>query len=155
MSKYMDIAIEMALKNVEEGGTPFGALVVKGDEIVGRGVNTMHQFPDIAGHAELIAIRQAQELLGRIDLSDCVVYASGHPCPMCLGSMGMSGIKKYVYANSVQDAYDAGLHLPKNVYAYLAGDKEAIEMVVEHEIPTSDDLNPMLVWEKKKASTNQ
>lgn len=149
MSKFLDIAIEMALKNVEEGGDPFGAVVVKDNEIIGRGVNTMHKFPDISGHAELIAIKQAQAYLNRIDLSDCVVYASGHPCPMCLGSMGMSNIKEYYYANSLDDADVVGLGLSKQVYNYLKGDQNAIEMVVHHEAITDDDKNPMLIWKNK------
>lgn len=150
MSKYLDLAIELALRNVEEGGTPYGSVVVKDGNVIGEGVNTLHITPDISGHAELVAIRQAQQRLGRVDLSDCTVYASGHPCPMCLGSIALSGIKKVVYANSVEDAANAGMPLTKNIYQYLNGDHEAINIEIIHEPIVEDSKNPMIAYSKKK-----
>lgn len=150
MSKFLDLAIDLALENVAEGGTPYGAVVVKDDEVIGKGVNTMHRKPDIAGHAELVAIREAQKKLGRIDLSDCTVYASGHPCPMCLGSIALSGIKKVVYANSVIDAANAQMPLTQNIYNYLKGDHQAIELEITHEPITDDSRNPMKAYVTKK-----
>lgn len=146
MSDFLQIAIDLAINNVKEGGTPYGSVVVLNDKIIGRGVNTMHLSPDISGHAELVAIRQAQKLLNRIDLSDCVVYASGHPCPMCLGSIALSGIKRVVYANSVEDASNAGMSLTKNIYKYLAGNKEAIVLDMIHTPINDESNNPMVLY---------
>lgn len=150
MSKFLDKAIELALENVKEGGDPYGAVVVKDGEIIGEGVNTTHKYPDVSGHAELAAIREAQKHLNRIDLSDCTIYASGHPCPMCLGSIVFSGIKKVVYANSLEEAEKIGSTLSKDTYRYLAGDKEAVELSIDHVAIEDDELNPMLVWHRKQ-----
>lgn len=150
MSKYLDIAIEMAVKNVEEGGTPFGSVVVLDGEVVGEGVNTLHQYPDISGHAELLAIRQAQKKLNRIDLSDCIIYASGQPCPMCISAIALSGIKTVVYANSVEDVAKAGNPLPLNIYEYLAGNKNAIEINITREKINDRELFDKLMSGIKK-----
>lgn len=155
MSKFLDIAIELALKNVEEGGGPYGSVVVKDNEIIGQGVNTLHKHPDISGHAELLAIREAQAHLNSVDLSDCVIYASGHPCPMCFGSILLSGIKKIVYANSLEDAEEAGMPLSKNIYEYLSGNKEAIELEIEHVPITDKKKDPIIVWGKQRQINNE
>ena len=148
MNKFLERAIELAIKNVDNGGTPYGAVVVKGDEIVGEGVNTIHIQPDISGHAELIAIRQAQTLLGRIDLSDCVVYASGHPCPMCFGAITLSNIHKVVYANTPEEAAEVGMPLTLAIYNYLKGDKDAIELDIERDTIQNGESDPMKYWFK-------
>lgn len=150
MSKFLDLAIKLALENVAEGGTPYGSVIVKDGEVIGEGVNTMHIKPDIAGHAELVAIRQAQGKLGRIDLSDCTVYASGHPCPMCLGSIALSGIKKVIYANSVEDAADANMPRTQHIYQYLKGNHEAIELEMIHQPIHDDSNNPMIAYVNKQ-----
>lgn len=153
MSKFLDIAITLALENIEEGGDPYGSVVVKDNEIVGRGVNTTHQKPDVSEHAELMAIRDAQENLGRIDLSDCVIYASGHPCPMCFGAITMSGIKKLVYSNSLEEGWEAsGSPISIDIYEYLKGNKDAIDFEVQHIPINNDEFNPMKVWLKKEKS---
>lgn len=146
MNKFLERAIELAIKNVDNGGTPYGAVVVKDDEIVGEGVNTLHIQPDISGHAELIAIRQAQTLLGRIDLSDCVVYASGHPCPMCFGAITLSNIHKIVFANTPEEAAQVGMPLTVAIYKYLKGDSTAIELDIERERIQEGKLDPMTYW---------
>lgn len=151
MSKFIDIAINLALENIEEGGSPYGSVVVKDGEIVGRGVNTIHLSPDVSGHAELLAIREAQKNLARIDLSDCTIYASGHPCPMCFGAIALSGIKKLVYANSLEEAAEAsGNTKSLDIYEYLKGKQESLELEVEHIPINNEAFNPMKVWGKKK-----
>lgn len=120
MSHFLQRAIELAIENVNQGGDPFGAVVVSKGEIIGEGVNTSHHLPDISGRAEMNAIRQAQKHLGRIDLSDCIIYASGYPCPMCFGVITMSNIHKVVYSNSLEDAAEAGMGLSADIYHYLS-----------------------------------
>ncbi len=151
MSKFIDIAINLALENIEEGGSPYGSVVVRDGEIVGSGVNTTHISPDVSGHAELIAIREAQKNLGRIDLSDCTIYASGHPCPMCFGAIMMSGIKKLVYANSLEEASEAsGSTISIDIYEYLKGKRDAIGLEIKHIPIKNDEFNPMKVLTKNK-----
>ncbi|WP_423800574.1 nucleoside deaminase [Neobacillus sp. SAB-20_R2A] len=108
MDKFMKRAVELALQNVAEGGQPFGAVLVKNNTIVSEGVNELHKKFDISGHAELLAIRRAQEQFQTNDLSGCVVYASGEPCAMCLAAMYFAGVEKVYYCASVEDAAEVG-----------------------------------------------
>lgn len=143
--KFLERAIDLALENIKENGTPYGAVVVKDNhEIVGEGVNKMHHRHDISAHAELIAIKKAQEKLGRTDLSDCVVYASGHPCPMCLGAIALSHIETVYYVND----YDETSQTAK-VYKYLKGNDQAINLKLIHK-PTSSKRDPMNVYKSTR-----
>ena len=106
--KFMMKAIALSLQNIEEGGGPFGAVVVKGDEIVGVGINRVTANNDPTAHAEVMAIRDAAGRLGCFDLSDCVIYTSCEPCPMCLGAIYWARIKKVYYGNTKHDAARIG-----------------------------------------------
>lgn len=107
--QFLQHAITLAADNVAAGGRPFGAVVVKDGQIIATGVNQMLERHDPTAHAELLALRQAGEVLNSVRLDDCTVYASGQPCPMCLAAIRMSGIKRVVYAYSNQDAEPFGL----------------------------------------------
>lgn len=117
-------AIRLARENVRWGGRPFGAVVAKEGEIIATGVNHTVATQDPTAHAELVAIRAASEVLGTPDLAGCTVYASGHPCPMCLGAMYMSGIREacYAYSNEDGEPYDL---TSAGVYAELARPENA------------------------------
>ncbi|MGB6081371.1 MAG: nucleoside deaminase [Xanthobacteraceae bacterium] len=112
-------AIELARANIARGGRPFGAVVVKNSEVIAVGVNEIHSTNDPTAHAELTAIRAASRKLGSPSLEGCVVYASGHPCPMCMAAMRMAGIGKVTYAYSNDDGAPYGLSTA-SVYADLA-----------------------------------
>ena len=86
--KFMQEAIQLSLNGVvnNEGG-PFGCVIVKGDEIVGRGNNKVTSSNDPTAHAEVTAIRDACKNLNTYQLTDCEVYTSYEPCPMCLGAL--------------------------------------------------------------------
>jgi len=101
-------AIEIALKNITEGGGPFGAVIVKDHIIIAEAGNKVVVNSDPTAHAEILAIREAAALFKSHDLSDCVLYTSCEPCPMCLGAIYWSGIKKVIYACDRQDADSAG-----------------------------------------------
>lgn len=148
MNKYLSKAIDLALENIKAGGGPYGAVVVLNEEIIGEGVNTTHLVPDVSGHAELIAIKQAQEKLNRIDLSDCIIYASGHPCPMCLGAIAMSKIPKVVYANSLKEAADVGMSDSQTIYNYLKGIPNTLNLQIVHQPINDDAKNPMVLYSK-------
>src|SRR5690625_4017791 len=104
MDQFMERAIELALKNVREGGDPFGAVLVKDGDVIAEGVNESHLHYDVSGHAELLAIKRAQQKLQTNDLSGYTMYASGEPCPMCLSAMYFTGITEVFYAQSIEDA---------------------------------------------------
>ncbi len=107
--EFLQYAVNLARENVEKGGRPFGAVIVYQGELVSTGVNQILAHNDPTSHAELNAVRQACQKLQRLSLKDCVVYASGQPCPMCLAAMRMAGIEKIVYAYSNADAEPYGL----------------------------------------------
>lgn len=111
--KFLQQAVELALSNVEQGGRPFGAVIVKNAEVISTGVNQILTTGDPTSHAELNALRQAAQNLKSTSLKDCVVYASGQPCPMCLAALRMAGVEKIVYAYSNADAEPFGLSTAK------------------------------------------
>lgn len=103
--EFMREAIRLSVENVESGhGGPFGAVVVKGSEIIGRGVNQVTAMNDPTAHAEVIAIREACSHLGSFQLNGCEIYTSCEPCPMCLGAIYWARPDKVYYANTKIDA---------------------------------------------------
>ena len=101
------IALSHAGVHANEGG-PFGCVIVKGDEIVGRGNNRVTSSNDRTAHAEVVAIRDACKNLQTFQLDDCEVYTSCEPCPMCLGAIYWARPKVIYFANNRQDAADIG-----------------------------------------------
>lgn len=102
--KWLAHTIELAIQNVRNGGGPFSAIVVKDGKIIGQGSNQVHVNFDPSAHAELIAIKQASAYLQSTDLSECVLYASGEPCPMCLGAAYWTTVGEIYFACSKTDA---------------------------------------------------
>jgi len=95
---YMAMALEEARSAEEIGEVPIGALVVCDGAVVSRAHNRREIDHDPAGHAELLAIREAASRLGRWRLSDCTVFVTLEPCPMCAGLMHQARIARCVYA---------------------------------------------------------
>ena len=118
-SEFLCHAIELARANISRGGRPFGAVVVRNGEVVASGVNEVLSSNDPTAHAEMSAIRAASQALASPRLDGCTVYASGHPCPMCMGAMRMAGITEVAYAYSNDDGAPYGLSTAA-VYADLA-----------------------------------
>lgn len=108
-SRFLCQAIELARANIDKGGRPFGAVLVRDGEVIAAAVNEIHATNDPTSHAEMNAIRAASRKLGSPDLGGCAVYASGHPCPMCLAAMRLSGVGKVFYAYSNEDGAPFGL----------------------------------------------
>jgi guanine deaminase len=107
--KFMQEAIRLSIENVESGaGGPFGAVVVKDGEIIGRGVNRVTGTNDPTAHAEVVAIREACKELNSFQLDGCEIYCSCEPCPMCLGAIYWARPNKIYYANTKQDAAAIG-----------------------------------------------
>ncbi|MGE8080203.1 nucleoside deaminase [Peribacillus loiseleuriae] len=149
MDKFMERAVELAVENVRDGGQPFGAVLVKNNNIVAEGVNELHKTYDISGHAELLAIRRAQEQVQTNDLSGYTMYASGEPCPMCLSAMYFVGIEKVFYCASVENAVEVGLGKSKGIYEDLQKTKaeRALSMI---QMPLKEGQeNPMELWKKQ------
>ena len=92
---------------MEKGGRPFGAVIVRNGEVVATGVNTVLETKDPTDHAEMRAIREASRALGSELLSDCEIYASGEPCPMCQGAIQRADLKAVYYASPKEVAIEA------------------------------------------------
>ena len=104
----MGKAISLAQSNVANlQGGPFGAVVVKNGEIIGRGNNQVTLHNDPTAHAEVVAIRDAAKHLNSFDLSGCEIYSSCEPCPMCLGAIYWARVDKLYYAATKDDAASA------------------------------------------------
>ena len=107
--QFMHEAIELALRGVRAGdGGPFGAVVVRDGEVVGRGWNRVVGGIDPTAHAEVEAIRDAARRLGRFHLDGCALYTTCEPCPMCLGAAYWAHIGHIYYAMSGEDAAAIG-----------------------------------------------
>jgi guanine deaminase len=101
-------AIQIASAGIENGGGPFGAVIVKDDKIIAEAYNRVVLNNDPTAHAEILAIRQSSEILKSHELNECTLYTSCEPCPMCLGAIYWSGISKVIYACDRTDAEKAG-----------------------------------------------
>jgi len=101
-------AVEIAGTGIEKGGGPFGAVITLNGKIIAEAGNKVVLNNDPTAHAEVLAIRAAAEYLKSHDLSNCILYTSCEPCPMCLGAIYWSGIKKVVYGCDRIDAEKAG-----------------------------------------------
>ena len=97
-------AIELSIQSAKSQGGPFGAVVVKNDEIISEGNNQVTANNDPTAHAEIVAIRNACKKLNDFFLKGCDLYTSCEPCPMCLAAIYWSHIDKIFYANTRMDA---------------------------------------------------
>lgn len=102
--KYMNLAAKLAFDNIDRGGGPFGAVIVRDDKVLSTGVNTVTLSNDPTAHAEISAIRNACRSLQTFQLSGCIVYSSCEPCPMCLSALYWAGVKKIFFGNTKEDA---------------------------------------------------
>jgi tRNA(Arg) A34 adenosine deaminase TadA len=106
--RFMQEALRLAEENVQQGGGPFGAVVVKDGSVVARGVNRVTSGADPTAHAEVVAIRRACGALDTFSLEGCVLYTSCEPCPMCLGAIYWARLDAVHYAATHEDAARAG-----------------------------------------------
>lgn len=109
MNKYMEICVKEAIEGVLSGhGGPFGAIIVKDNEIVGVGHNKVVIENNPTLHGEIVAIQDACKNLNTFDLTGCVLYTSAEPCPMCLSAIMWSNIKQVYYGCTVADTDNIG-----------------------------------------------
>ncbi|KVU41108.1 cytidine deaminase [Burkholderia ubonensis] len=100
---FVKHTIELAMKNVEEGGRPFATVIVRDGEIVAESPNLVAQTNDPTAHAEILAIRNACNKLGTEHLTDCEIYILASPCPMCLGSLYYCSPRQVIYITTRED----------------------------------------------------
>lgn len=124
-NKFMERAIELSLENVQnKRGGPFGAVIVKNDEIIAEGANCVTAQKDPTAHAEMVAIRNACNKLNDFNLRGCILYTSCEPCPMCLGAIYWARFDSVFYGNTKADAQQIGFD-DSFIYEQLALSPEA------------------------------
>lgn len=107
--QFLREAIRLSVDQLSLGeGGPFGAVVVRSGEIVGRGWNRVIATKDPTAHAEIVAIRAACQEVGSFSLDGCEIYCSCEPCPLCLAAIYWSRLDRIYYAASCDDAAAAG-----------------------------------------------
>lgn len=105
-ARFMEMAIRLSEDNIDRGGGPFGAVIVRDGEIIATGANRVVPNNDPTAHAEVTAIRNACTKLGTFNLAGCTVYTSCEPCPMCLSALYWAGVDRICYGNTKNDAKD-------------------------------------------------
>ncbi|MFQ5640441.1 MAG: nucleoside deaminase [bacterium] len=108
--KFMQLAIEKAREGLKSGQTPFGACIVKNNEVIACVHNEVWQSTDITAHAEVHAIRAACKKLNTVDLSGSTIYSTCEPCPMCFSACHWARISKIVFGARIEDAESAGFN---------------------------------------------
>ena len=145
---FMREAIRLADESVQNGGGPFGAVIVRDGEIVAGSANSVTRDNDPTAHAEVNTIRQACRKLGTFDLSDCVIYTSCEPCPMCLGAIYWAHISRIYYGNTKKDA--ANIDFADDfIYKELEQHKED-RVVPAIPLLRNEALKTFRAWEEKQ-----
>ncbi|MDA1475827.1 nucleoside deaminase [Bacillus changyiensis] len=142
---YLQRAIELAVEGVKSGtGGPFGAVIVKDGTILAEAQNNVTTSNDPTAHAEVTAIRKACEAIGDYQLSDCILYTSCEPCPMCLGAIYWARPKEVYFASQHSDAASAGFD---DSYIYEEITKHQSERKIPfYKIEVTDKLKPFQTW---------
>ncbi|WP_051944941.1 nucleoside deaminase [Verrucomicrobium sp. BvORR106] len=146
---FLQEAIDLAVANISEGGRPFGAVVVKYGRVISRGVNEINITNDPTAHAEMLAVRSASQVLQSPLLEGCTVYASGHPCPMCLAAMRMAGINEVCYAFTNHEAEPYGLSTAA-IYEELGMTNSLRHLRLVHVPPQVEGCHPYETWAKAR-----
>lgn len=107
-SSFLQHAIDLAITSAKQHGGPFGAIIVKNGKIIGKGYNQVTENHDPSAHAEIMAIRDACKNLNNHQLTDCTIYSSCQPCPMCMSAIYWARLPKLIFAATAGDAANAG-----------------------------------------------
>jgi tRNA(Arg) A34 adenosine deaminase TadA len=106
--RFMRVAIDACREGIDQGQSPFGAVIVRGDQIIAVAHNRVWADTDSTAHAEIVCIRRACHAVGKIDLAGCVIYSTTEPCPMCFSACHWANLDGIVYGASIADAATAG-----------------------------------------------
>ena len=145
-------AIRLSEEKMEAGeGGPFGAVVVREGEIVGRGWNRVTSANDPTAHAEIMAIREACTALETYSLAGCEIYASCEPCPMCLSAIYWARLDVLFFAASHTDAADAGFD-DSRLYEEVSRERNARALKSEQHLQ-SEAQAVFKAWKSKTDKT--
>ena len=141
-------AIELSEIHMKKAqGGPFGAVIVKDEKIIAEGWNQVLATKNPIAHAEIMAIQKASQILQSFHLNDCEIYSSCFPCPMCLGAIYWSRIRKIYFAATSMDAHSIGFS-DDELYKELKLPKEAKKVSCE-QVLHKEALKVFKAWENK------
>jgi guanine deaminase len=149
---FMKRAISLALENVRSGnGGPFAAVIVKEGRVIAEGTNRVTFSNDPTAHAEVVAIREACRALADFQLTDCDLYTTCEPCPMCLGAIYWARPARVFYAATATDAASAGFD---DAFIYnelkIAHGERRIPMT---QLLREDSLAIFVAWKQQENKT--
>ena len=146
---FMRRACELAALSVEKGCGPFGCVITDQESnILAEGHNKVTELNDPTAHAEIVTIRKACEILETYNLSNCKLYTSCEPCPMCLSAIYWSRIKNVYYANTRSDAKKIGFD---DEFIYDEIKKEINDREIKMiQITTDNTFESFDLWLNKK-----
>ncbi|GAB3817257.1 nucleoside deaminase [Pontibacter rugosus] len=146
-NRFMREALQLSEEKMLEGfGGPFGAVVVRQGNVIARGYNNVLASQDPTAHAEVDALRKAAQVLKTHDLSDCELYTSCEPCPMCLGAIYWARIKKVYYGNTHLDAARVGFD-DSFIYEEMKKPHEERQIPMEQILP-GEAAKAFEIWEQ-------
>lgn len=149
MDKFMEQAIKEAFSGMrKDDGGPFGVVIVRNGKVVSKAHNEVIKSNDPTAHAEVLAIRRASDKLKRFDLSDCEIYSSCEPCPMCLSAIHWAKMKKMYYGCTQKDAAKIGFD-DKFIYDVIKGTAKK-KQVKTKQVNRKDCLKPFKEWDLKE-----
>ncbi len=153
MNDFMNKAVDEAFEGLDKkDGGPFGAVIVKDGKIIASAHNTVIKTNDPTAHAEVNAIRKATKLLGRFDLSDCEIYSSAEPCPMCFAAIHWAKMKKLYYGCTRQDAADIGFD-DKFIYDVILNKSTTQQVDIVKKLDRDICLKPFKRWQETEEKT--
>ena len=150
-NKFMQRAIELSIESINSGGGPFGSVIVKGNEIISEGMNRVTVNHDPTAHGEIVAIRNACKELNTFNLSNCLLYSSCEPCPMCMSDIYWSRIGKVYYANTRDDAKKIEFD-DSFIYSEISKENKDRSILME-QISRDEALEAFEVWKNKTDKT--
>jgi guanine deaminase len=149
-TQFMEKACDLASHSVENGGGPFGCVIVdSNNSVIGEGYNMVTINNDPTQHAEIVAIRNACNNLNNFSLENCTLYTSCEPCPMCLGAIYWARIKKIYYGNNRQDAANIGFD-DKHIYDEIKNDIFSNRQVPIEQLCADYAKCSFELWRKKE-----
>lgn len=149
--EYMSRAIQLAILNVDQGGGPFGAVIVKDGKIIAESANSVTIDNDPTAHAEVNAIRKACNILGTFDLSGCKIFSSCEPCPMCLGAVYWAHLDELHFACNKDDAAAIGFD-DAFIYDEIAISYEK-RMLKTNQFMRNEAIKAFEKWDKFEGKT--
>ena len=146
---FLQQSIDLAIKNVQSAkGGPFAAIICRNQEVIAACTNIVTSSNDPTAHAEIMAIRTACAKLNSFQLTDCVLYTSCEPCPMCLGAIYWARLKQVYFACNRNDAAKAGFD-DRFIYEQIAKTPEQRQIAMQ-QLTLKESLSPFITWQEQE-----